>query len=255
MFGYINTNNTRNNNNNRRRTMRFTLNEVGANPTYCFERMTEKQQQDSRTKWFNRFIRLAKRHIKSIDEEEEKNNDTAKSARKSARKLQKKKELVRDMVQAIVAKVKQREREEGFVLLDNPEYINAAARAIGLVTRGLPEKDTGLQSIESYELCKDRSIPWTDHSTKDHWYPAQWAGYDLFWDEYYGRHKEGDIMEKLERYREVVVVTKRQNLVTLKKPQMPGNYKGPRESYDEAGIRLVERTETLPSKKKEMKAA
>ncbi len=230
--------------------MRFTLNEVGANPTYCFERMTEKQQQDSRTRWFNRFVRLAKRHIKSIDEEEKKNNDAIESARKSAKKLQEKKELVRDMVQSMVANVKRREREEGFVLLDHPDYIKAAARAIGLNTRDVPEKDTGLQSIESYELCKDRSTPWTVHSTKDHWYPAQWAGGDLFWDEYYGRHKEGDIMEKLERYREVVVVTKHQNSTTLKKPQTPGIYKGPHESYDEARIQLVERTETLPSKKK-----
>lgn len=138
--------------------------------------------------------------------------------------------------------------------LDNLEckkYIhNRMARIIGLSARDIIAKSTGLQTVSSAEMCKDTSIPWTDHSTFEHWYPAQWAGTNLFLAELEGNHKPGEIFEKLERFRETVIALKDENRITLKPFQGANVFTGcPRKCYSDAKLKLVPQVK-LPSGKK-----
>ena len=211
------------------------------NDLKLLSQLTQKQREQYHRSRISRIRRAFKRHDKIIQQEEKNKN----SWKKTGFKVLTWKQILDIIVVGTVKEVKLRETEGTFILTEFAK--DKISRVIGLGARDIIVKDIGKQSAKSAELCLDPTVPWQSHSTEEHWWPAQHSGHDLFISEYNGTHKEGDIMKKLERYREIVYTTKDENQ-RLRHFQTIENFVDPLTSYTEAGIILVDKVK-LPSGK------
>jgi len=221
---------------------KLTLKEIRSNPS-IISTLPSKRKRQILDSWFKSITKTFERCQRIVEQEEEKISRWMHTDDFIQTKLS----LQHDLIVSYTSHLKvQLERGE---LELTPEIVQQVGRKIGLTGRDLPKRQLPFQTSASVELCRSQpSKYWGSHSTEEHWWPSQWCGETLFLDELYGRHKPGEIIMKLNRYREVIIATKHENLNTLKMVQKTENFPGcPFVAYKDAGIALVARLAKLPS--------